>query len=235
MATSVSPRRPARRRGKRTVLSARGGLGLGRPPRAQNQFATHIPILVGLAQVFPIRRVLELGCGTYSTLTFLSRAAFPHLIELDSPETDVGWVHQLSIQTAGDSRIRIRLVQDPIENSLLEFKLVGYDLIFIDHSISYETRAATISSLTMMPFGSAMVVMHDYELAQYRDASRRFPHRFEFAMFNPSTCVAWGDALVRTWKLHSLARTLKRHASTMAIDDVSGWSNLLRAELANIT
>src|ERR1044071_885749 len=48
-------------------------------PRAHNDYATHIPILIGLARLREIRRVLEFGCGRYSTLTFLKASAFPHL------------------------------------------------------------------------------------------------------------------------------------------------------------
>ena len=46
------------------------------PPRAENAYATHIPVLVGLGSIRRIERVLEFGCGHYSTKTFLRRSVF---------------------------------------------------------------------------------------------------------------------------------------------------------------
>jgi predicted O-methyltransferase YrrM len=57
----------------------------------ENDYATHVPILIGLARMREIKNVLEFGCGHYSTLTFLNRAAFPHLVKLHSIENDSSW------------------------------------------------------------------------------------------------------------------------------------------------
>jgi hypothetical protein len=95
MSSGANLVRYAARFGMRTMLYAGEKLGLNRPPRAPNEFATHIPILIGIARILPIRHVLELGCGTYSTLTFLNRTALPDLIGLDSLETDLAWAERL--------------------------------------------------------------------------------------------------------------------------------------------
>ena len=207
--------------------------GLARPSRALNQYATHVPILIGIARLLRIRRVLELGSGTYSTLTFLNKAAFPHLSELDSLETDQTWAERIAKATPADPRIGIKLVDDPIEHSLQTFSLSRYDLILVDHSVEYDTRAATIQWLTKAPFGSALVVIHDFEIAQYRYASRGFPHKFEFAAFTPATAVAWRDLPLHTSSLRSLSRAIRRRASMLLPEDVGSWSAELDAELGH--
>lgn len=234
MSTGGNLARHAARFGVRTMQSAGERLGLTRPPRALNDFATHIPILIGIARILTIRHVLELGCGTYSTLTFLNRAAFPDLIRLDSLETDIAWAEKLSAATADEPRIRIQVVQDPIESSMWVSRLGEYNLILVDHAFSCVTRAATISSLAKMSLGSALVVLHDYEMPQYRSASRGFPHRFEFAAFTPATAVAWDHAPLSRSPLRLLARVVRKHASTHAPEDAVFWSDLLNAELGHV-
>lgn len=204
--------------------------GLARPDRALNQFATHVPVLIGIARLLPIRRVLELGSGTYSTLTFLNQTAFPHLLQLDSLETDQTWAKKLAAATVSDPRIRINLVDDPIEDSIQTTELSRYDLILIDHGGKYETRAETIRWLTKMPFGSALIVIHDFEISQYRSASRGFPHTFEFAAFTPATAIAWRDLPMRRPSLRFLSRAIRRRASMLSPDDVDSWSAELDTE-----
>src|SRR5439155_25567212 len=57
----------------------RGLLDGRRPSRSRMDYATHLPILVGLSQSLKVKRVLELGSGMYSTLTFLDSNLFPEL------------------------------------------------------------------------------------------------------------------------------------------------------------
>ena len=78
-------------------------------PRALNDYATHIPILIGLSRLRQIRHVLEFGCGHYSTLTFLNRSAFPHLEQLHSVENDDAWAATIQ-EAASDSRWKLQLV-----------------------------------------------------------------------------------------------------------------------------
>src|ERR1043165_8497902 len=90
------------------------------PPRALNDYATHIPILIGLARLREIRSVLEFGCGNYSTLTFLNAAAFQHLDRLDSIENDDSWAATIQNAAAADQRWALNLVDGEIAESVAD-------------------------------------------------------------------------------------------------------------------
>ena len=206
-------------------------LGLFRPARAQNQFATHLPILIGLARMVPIRRVLELGCGNHSTSTFLDCRAFPDLIALESLETDAAWARRIAEENRREPRLNLRLVEDPLETVLRELPLNAYDLLLVDHSDKYEIRAATISFLAHRAPGRTLILLHDYEIPLYRRAARGFRHRFEFKAFTPSTCLACGHFPVRRAALRLLDRAIKRQACTLRPDDAAAWIAVLDAAL----
>lgn len=218
------------RLGAGAALASGRQLGLLRPARAQNQYATHLPILIGLARMVPVRRVLELGCGNHSTFTFLDRRAFPDLITLESLETDAAWARHIAEENRREPRLNLRLVEDPLETVLRQLPLNAYDLLLVDHSDKYEIRAATISFLANCAPGRTLVMLHDYEIPLYRRAARGFRHRFEFTAFTPSTCLACGHSPVRRGALRSLERAIKRHARTLRPDDAAAWIAVLDDE-----
>src|SRR5215217_6843162 len=92
-------------------------------PRALNDYATHVPILIGLARLREIKSVLEFGCGYYSTLTFLNRGAFPHLERLQSVENDVTWAETIHEAAKSDERWTLRLVRGEVSDSLCTLDL----------------------------------------------------------------------------------------------------------------
>src|SRR5215207_10889023 len=87
-------------------------------PRAENDYATHVPILLGLARMREIKSVLEFGCGRYSTLTFLNRAAFPHLERLHSIENDSIWAETIHEAAKSDERWTLKLLRGEIAGSV---------------------------------------------------------------------------------------------------------------------
>src|SRR5690242_3885967 len=104
------------------------------PPRAENAYATHVPVLIGLAAIRSVRRVLEFGCGHYSTKTFLQRAAFPDLDELQSVENDRGWAETMRAATRDDPRSTVTVVDGAISAAVSTFDLEAFDLILVDDS-----------------------------------------------------------------------------------------------------
>src|SRR5213083_1622075 len=103
----------------RYVVRRLGALVRGdRPERAKNPYATHLPILVGIARLLKVKRVLELGCGQYSTSTFLDRSAFPDLITLHSLENDRHWIEKMSEMIRKDPRASLSFVDGPMSSAI---------------------------------------------------------------------------------------------------------------------
>lgn len=199
-----------------------------RPPeRAENPYATHLPVLIGLARLLKVRKVIEFGCGQYSTLTFLDRQAFPDLAHLDSFEHDMDWITQLSAQVKDDPRVRFNHVRDSISAVVPRVDFKDYDLIFIDDSLSAAERAETIVAVSSNCRPSNCAVIHDYEVEDYRRASRAFRHRFAFTAFNPNTGVVWNGDSVQRSQLKKIDSLIRRHAQRHSADDAPHWMSVM--------
>src|SRR6185312_1569707 len=98
-------------------------------PRSNNDYATHVPILIGLARMREIRNVLEFGCGYFSTLTFLNRSAFPHVERLHTIENDVSWSETINEVAKTDERWTLQLVKGEIADCVAKLDLESFDLI----------------------------------------------------------------------------------------------------------
>jgi hypothetical protein len=155
-------------------------------PRAVNDYATHIPILIGLASIREIRNVLEFGCGQYSTLTFLNRSTFPQLKKLQSIENDVVWAEAIRQATA-DERWTLKLIKGEIASSVSDLDLEQFDLILIDDSKTSAQRSATIRAVSRKQPQRPWILIHDYEVNEYRMAAKDFRYRYAFKTYNPET------------------------------------------------
>jgi hypothetical protein len=188
-------------------------------PRARNDYATHVPILIGLARLREIRSVLEFGCGYYSTLTFLNRAAFPHLEQLHSVENDASWSETLSEVAKRDERWSLHLVDGEIADSVRSLDLEAFDLILIDDSKTSAQRAATIRSVAAQQPRRPWIAIHDFEVDEYRQAASGFRQRHRFRAYNPETGLVSNNA-VNTRPLDQL---LKERSKTLEPDDIPAW------------
>jgi len=156
------------------------------PSRAVNDYATHIPILVGLASIREIRSVLEFGCGHYSTLTFLDHSAFPQLEKLESIENDISWAEAIQ-QATDDRRWTLNLINGEIASSVADLDLEKFDLILIDDSKTSAQRSATIRAVARKQPQHPWILIHDYEVNEYRMAAKGFKYRYAFKIYNPAT------------------------------------------------
>ena len=191
--------------------------------RARHDYATHLPILVGLAKSVPIRSVLELGCGYYSTSTFLDRRVFPHLHSLESYETDPVWAATIKSSINTDSRARLNLVSGSIADSLQRTDLEAYDLILVDDSKSAEDRTETIKTLVQRRPQRPIMVVHDFEVPAYADVAKSFRHRYSFRVFNPETGIVWEHEPKNRKGFKQIDAVLKKHSSKLEPEDVTGW------------
>lgn len=192
-------------------------------PRARNDYATHVPILIGLARLREIRSVLEFGCGYYSTLTFLNRLAFPRLERLQSVENDESWAQTLSEVAKNDDRWVLNLVDGEIAESISALDLEAFDLILIDDSKNSAQRAATIRAVATRRPQRPWIVIHDFEVEEYQHAARDFAHRHIFKAYNPYS----GLVCNQMSNVKSLGRVLKEKGKTLQPDDVKSWLSVL--------
>jgi hypothetical protein len=197
------------------------------PPRARNDYATHVPVLIGVAGIRKVERVLELGCGNYSTKTFLNRSAFPHLKELRSLENDPVWAKTMRLGVE-DSRCTIVFTGGPIAESLSTLDLDYFDLIFVDDSATSEQRAATIKALSALHPQNPWTLIHDYEVADYQRAAAGFVHRLIFNAYNPETGLVLNSKNERQTDLRQLNQRLKANCTRLEPDDIAGWLRVLR-------
>src|SRR5690349_2182595 len=104
------------------------------PTRAQNAYATHLPVLIGLGAIRPLRRVLEFGCGDYSTRTFLQRSVFPDLEALQSVENDPAWAAKAREVIRDDARCKVTVAGGKTCDAVRGFDLEAFDLMLVDDS-----------------------------------------------------------------------------------------------------
>jgi predicted O-methyltransferase YrrM len=188
-------------------------------PRARNDYATHVPILIGLARMREMRSVLEFGCGYFSTLTFLNRAAFPHLQRLHTVENDVSWSETINEVAKTDARWTLQLVKGEIAGSVPKLDLESFDLILIDDSKTSAQRAATIRAVAQAQPQHPWIAIHDFEVNAYQQAGSGFRQRRRFKAYNPETGLLSNNAI----NTRALARLLKDNAKTLQPDDVNAW------------
>lgn len=149
--------------------------------------ATHVPVLKHLAKKRIYTKIVEFGCGNYSTATFLDKNIFPDLKELISLETDKKWLRKIK-QAMNDTRLRLIYGKDI---KLIEIsKGWTADLVFVDGH-SYKTRVKTcIHAGSIAP----IVVLHDSETPGYLEKISPSFTRFEvFDNLTPHTAVFYKD------------------------------------------
>jgi hypothetical protein len=202
------------------------------PPRNAFDYATHIPVLVGLGCSLGIAKILEFGAGFYSTLTFLDRTAFPDVTSVSTIESDSDWISKVSAAANDDPRLTMRHVPEPIESILPELDMTEYDLVLVDSSTEADRRAALIRKLADRHIGTCLVVIHDFEIDLYKQAAKGFSNRVDYSAFNPCTGVLWHakrDGDKKTLK--GIRRTIGRHAQALEPDDIESWVMVFRKEL----
>ena len=188
-------------------------------PRSENDYATHVPILIGLARMREIRSVLEFGCGRYSTLTFLNRAAFPDLEKLHSIENDISWGETMNEIAKHDERWTLSLVPGDIAPSVSELNLESFDLILIDDSKTSAERAATICAVAAKQPQRPLIAIHDFEVGDYQQAATHFRRRYKFRAYTPKTGLISNTAV----DIRRLKRLVNANARSLEPDDIEAW------------
>jgi len=176
--------------------------------------------------------VLALGTGLYSALTFLDRRVLPNLVQLDSVENNAGWACRVSTVTQNDARHRMFITGRAVADYLPEIPMDRYDLIFIDDSIASEDRARTIHSVMRARSRTSVVVIHDFEVPQYRRAANGPKERFVFDAFIPHVGILWDGGTLAKPQLRELRNQVSAAANTSNAADRDSWLSTLSCRIA---
>jgi len=117
-----------------------------------------------------------------------------------------------------------------MSSALRETKVETFDMIFVDNSTSAVERAETIRQLVTRSVPNQLIVIHDFEVKDYRDAASTFEHKQIFRAFTPQTAVVWNGLRHQLEILKKLSRQITQESKNIAVDDVIGWRRVLREE-----
>ncbi len=199
---------------------------VGRHPKP---FATHLPILVGLPGLRPIRKVVEFGSGPFSTGAFLESNIYPELITLESYDDDPIWFDRVQSGHIGQQKLSLTLVEGPVSAAVEDASLDDADLIFVDDSKTRDARSATIEAACERLPDGAWLVIHDFEIGQYQTASRSAAYRYIFTTFKPHVGVLWNTPYDHAPPLKRLERMIRRKRRKIPIDDMHAWHEYFKA------
>jgi len=156
--------------------------------RSRDDHATHLPVLISMGKIYKIRRVIEFGCGKYSTLAFADKTLFPDLLSLEFYENNYDWYKKISNIVCDDKRVKPHYVQKEISEIIGSEMLSNADLIFIDDSDNSESRSQTIKKVCKYS-NNSIVIIHDYEVPKYIDASKEIRYRYTYNALTPNTGI----------------------------------------------
>jgi hypothetical protein len=112
-----------------------------------------------------------------------------------------------------------------------DLDLESFDLILIDDSKTSAQRAATISAVARKQPQRPWIVIHDFEVGEYRDAASGFRHRYRFRAYNPETGVVANQ--MNGWK--SIDRVIKSNANLLEPDAIAEWIASFRQDLQDFS
>jgi predicted O-methyltransferase YrrM len=193
--------------------------------RSSESFATHLPILIGLSELYSPNALLELGSGMFSTPAFLNRSCFPTLRRVTTIEDDRNWYEDVKAKVGTASQFEIHHVNSIVE-WIDETNLHAYDFIFVDDSKSRDKRANSIAAVFRKAAPNAIVIIHDFECRRYRRAVPPGWRQVTFSTWKPFTGVAWRQE-DRKPDLARLQSLIRSHRQTSPVD-AANWSEIFR-------
>ncbi len=91
--------------------------------------ASHVPVLICLADIYDIETVVEIGAGPISTRLFLDKRYFKDLKSLISYEHREGWYKKVLNLIGEDERLDLRLITNDTDDINPDH---SGDLLFLD-------------------------------------------------------------------------------------------------------
>ena len=199
---------------------------------AGEPYATHVPVLVGVAAACKPKLLIEYGSGTFSTLCFLDDVAFPSLQKVESYENNREWLEQIQKKIPQNALVNLHFVEGEMYHAVEGANTTNASMIFIDDSPSAEARVPTVKEVARCCGTEPVVVLHDYNLWRLRLAARKFDNRISFDAFNPQCCAMWHGHPERKSIFKKVNRIIHQHAGHIALTNVREWKKVFSNELA---
>jgi hypothetical protein len=194
-------------------------------PRSKEPYATHVPVLVGVAAAYKPKLLIEFGAGSFSTLSFMDQIAFPSLEEVRSYENNEQWLEQIQERSRGSSRVNLQYVAGDMYQAVAKANVDTADMIFLDDSPTAQARVPTVKEVSRLCGERPIVILHDYELWRLRLAAREFENCVAFDTFNPQCCAVWHGHPERRSALENINRTIHQHEGDIPLTDIRAWAN----------
>jgi hypothetical protein len=196
----------------------------------QQLFASHYPVLIALGRVLPVRRIIEFGAGLFSTPLFLDQRVFPLCEEVLSYEDDAHWIKNVRNVVGTDKRSSLRVAKTPsIVEEVKENYLDTFSLVFVDNASKIEDRAITIQTIARICLRRTVVLVHDYEIENYRNMATSFKYQIRSKAYSPNTGVLWNNELLQVHMVTSYIRYIRRFASATEPNRVDRWLEHVKA------
>lgn len=204
---------------------------IGLKPRSDEPYATHVPVLVGISAVCRPKLLIEFGSGTFSTLSFLDKEAFPSLERVESYENNLEWFEQIQKKIPFNALVKLNFVEGEMYRAVQSANTASASMIFIDDSPTDAARVPTVEEVARGCGAEPVVVLHDNDLWRLRLATRKFENRVSFNAFNPQCCVMWNGHPERMPVLKKVNRIICLHANDVALTDIRTWMRIFSDEL----
>lgn len=147
------------------------------------KFETHLPVLRAIPRWMTVKTVVELGGGVGSTPCFRDRSVYKDIGRLITFENDPAWAASLEKGCKAPAEvIRVDWISDAI-TMLKDWP--RQDMLFVDSDPAGSRNLA----LRELADKFTIIVMHDAEREEYREAQRHFRHRVVYDSLTPHTAV----------------------------------------------
>jgi hypothetical protein len=190
-------------------------------------YGSHLPVLIAVARLLRPRRLLELGAGLFSTAAFADKALFPTLEGIVSLEDDPKWLRRIEKQLHANHRVGLKAVR-AIPDWVATADLAAHDLIFIDNGRQIAERVSTIRAVLCRARSDAVIVVHDFQYAPYKDAVTDPWTAFSFDACAPSTGIIFQDAMLLD-DLKAAEDMIKVHLPRIQPSMAQVWAEVFNA------
>jgi predicted O-methyltransferase YrrM len=204
---------------------------IGLAHRSAEPYATHVPVLVGVAAAIRPQSLVEFGSGSFSTLSFLDDVAFPTIKRVDSYENNLEWFEQVRQRMPANPSVHLHYVEGDMYRAVDSVKTTSASMIFIDDSPTAQARVSTVEEVARLCGTGPVVVLHDNDLWRLRLSTRKFEHRISFDAFNPQCCVMWHGHPELEVVIQNVDRVIRQHSAFTPLTDIHAWRKVFSKEL----